>query len=59
MNLEDKKRELLTSLEQLRIRIQQLQTELAQRQAHEQQHLGALMLIDELLEADSKAERES
>lgn len=47
-HLQDKKQQLLASLEQLRIRIQQLQAELGQRQAQEQQALGALMLIDEL-----------
>lgn len=54
MNLQDKKQQILTGLEQIRIRIQQLQTELAARQAQEQQTLGALMLIDEL-QAEEKA----
>lgn len=49
MNLRDKKQQLLASLEQIRIRLQQLQTELTQRQAQEQQCLGALMLLDELM----------
>lgn len=56
MNLPEKKQQLLASLEQIRIRLQQLQTELAQRQAQEQQCLGALMLLDELMVESDKAE---
>jgi hypothetical protein len=48
VNLQDKKQQILAGLEQIRIRLQQLQAELAARQAQEQQALGALMLIDEL-----------
>jgi len=57
MNLQDKQQQLLASLEQIRIRLQQLQTELAQRQAQEQQTLGALMLIDELQAGPDRDER--
>lgn len=55
MNLEGKKQTILASLEQLRIRIQQLQAELAQRQMQEQQVIGALMLVDELLASEEGA----
>lgn len=49
MELQNKKQQLLTSLEQIRTRQRQLQEELNQRQAQEQQVIGALMLIDDLL----------
>lgn len=48
MNLEAKKQNLLSNLEQLRTRIAQLNQELQQRAAQEQQTLGALMIIEEL-----------
>ena len=56
MNLQDKKQQLLASLEQLRIRQQQLQTELTQREAQEQQTIGALMLLEELMQEEKPAE---
>lgn len=60
MDLQGKKERLLVSLEQIRIRLQQLQTELGQRQAQEQQVLGAIMLVDELMaEETAEAEREA
>lgn len=49
MDLQNKKQQLLTSLEQIRARLRQLQEEMVQRQAQEQQVIGALMLLDELL----------
>lgn len=48
--LEAKKQQLLASLEQIRVRIGQLSQELAQRQAQEQQVIGALIVVDELIE---------
>jgi len=47
--LEAKKQQLLASLEQIRVRVSQLSQELAQRQAQEQQIIGAIMLCDELM----------
>ena len=48
--LEAKKQQLLASLEQIRVRVSQLSQELAQRQAQEQQVIGALIVVDELIE---------
>ena len=48
--LEAKKQQLLASLEQIRVRVSQLSQELAQRQAQEQQVIGALIVVDELME---------
>lgn len=49
MNLEAKKQNLLTTLGNVRERLAQLNQELQERLAHEQQVLGALMLCDELI----------
>lgn len=52
MNLQDKKKELLDTLTNVRQRLAQLNQELQQRAAQEQQVLGALMLCDELLNSE-------
>lgn len=49
MDLQAKKDNLLASLGQVRERIGQLNQELQQRLAQEQQVLGAIMLCDELI----------
>lgn len=54
MNLEAKKQNLLATLGNVRERIGQLNQELAQRQAQENQVLGALMLCDELMAENSE-----
>ena len=50
--LEAKKQQLLASLEQIRMRCLQLEQELTQRRAQEQQMIGAIILCDELLGAE-------
>lgn len=54
--LEAKKQQLLASLEQIRVRISQLSQELAQRQAQEQQVIGALVVVDELMAEKNTAD---
>jgi hypothetical protein len=49
LHLQERKQRILASLEQIRIRLQQLRAELEAREDQEQQALGALMLIDELM----------
>lgn len=49
MDLQAKKQNLLTTLGNVRERIGQLNQELQQRAAQEQQIMGALMLCDELI----------
>ncbi len=49
MSPQERKDQLLANLEQIRIRLQQLRSERKARKAQEQQVLGALMLIDELM----------
>lgn len=56
MDLQVKREQLLAALEQTQVRIKQLQGELRQRQAEEQQIVGALMLCAELLAAQDGGE---
>ena len=49
LHLQERKQRILASLDQIRIRLQQLRAELEAREDQEQQTLGALMLIDELM----------